>query len=49
MFDGIAPEFFEVPGTAAEESINPIAHLPQQIVPCHPVVVVDVANHWLNR
>ena len=48
MFDKMAPEFLEVPGSAAEQGVDAIADFPEQIVPIHAVVVLGMPNHRLN-
>ena len=41
----MTPEFFEIPGRAAEQGVNPIAQLSSQIVAVHAVVMLGMANH----
>src|SRR6187200_3768915 len=49
MGDKMAPEFLEIPGCAAEQSVDTIADFSQQIVPVHAVIVLGMPNHGLNR
>ena len=44
----MAPEFLEVPGSAAEQGVDAIADFSEQIVAIHAVVVLGMANHRFN-
>jgi hypothetical protein len=45
----MAPEFFEVPGTSAQQGIEAIPQFPRPIVPSHAGVVLGMPAHRLNR
>ena len=45
MFNEVAPEFLEVPGRAAKQSVDTIADFAEQIIPIQAVVVFRMPNH----